>query len=143
MRNDCLEVGCEMGSLLAGACLQMKDWDHEDEPASAALKVEAVLLLIAWLLIASFLIATLVGPTKVAAHPGGLAADGCHNDRKNGGRHCHRGASAGTLKVPSRDGKAYYPNCAAARAAGVTPIYRGQPGYGTHLDRDGDGKACE
>ena len=24
------------------------------------------------------------------AHGGGLAADGCHNDRKNGGRHCHR-----------------------------------------------------
>ena len=23
------------------------------------------------------------------AHGGGLAADGCHNDRKNGGRHCH------------------------------------------------------
>ena len=22
-------------------------------------------------------------------HGGGLAADGCHNDRKNGGRHCH------------------------------------------------------
>ena len=24
-------------------------------------------------------------------HGGGLAADGCHNDRKNGGRHCHTG----------------------------------------------------
>lgn len=38
---------------------------------------------------------------------------------------------------------AYYPNCSAARAAGVTPIYRGQPGYGSHLDRDNDGIACE
>ena len=37
----------------------------------------------------------------------------------------------------------YYPNCTAARAAGVTPIYQGEPGYGTHLDRDGDGIACE
>jgi len=37
----------------------------------------------------------------------------------------------------------YYPNCAAARAAGVAPIYEGQPGYGTHLDRDRDGIACE
>lgn len=38
---------------------------------------------------------------------------------------------------------AYYKNCTAARAAGVTPLYRGQPGYGKHLDRDGDGVACE
>jgi micrococcal nuclease len=38
---------------------------------------------------------------------------------------------------------AYYANCAAARAAGVAPIYRGQPGYRAALDRDGDGIACE
>lgn len=37
----------------------------------------------------------------------------------------------------------YYKNCSAARAAGAAPIYRGQPGYGAHLDRDGDGVACE
>ena len=34
-------------------------------------------------------------------------------------------------------------NCAAARAAGAAPLYRGQPGYGTHMDGDGDGIACE
>ena len=27
------------------------------------------------------------------AHGGGLAADGCHNDIKNGGKHCHRNPS--------------------------------------------------
>lgn len=37
----------------------------------------------------------------------------------------------------------YYPNCAAARAAGAAPLYRGQPGYRPQLDRDGDGIACE
>lgn len=37
----------------------------------------------------------------------------------------------------------YYRNCREARAAGVTPIYRGQPGYGAHMDGDGDGIACE
>lgn len=37
----------------------------------------------------------------------------------------------------------YYPNCDAVRAAGKAPLYRGQPGYGSHLDRDGDGVACE
>lgn len=38
---------------------------------------------------------------------------------------------------------ASYKNCAAARAAGVTPLHRGEPGYAAHLDRDGDGVACE
>lgn len=40
-------------------------------------------------------------------------------------------------------GSAYYRNCAAARAAGAAPIYRGEPGYRPPLDRDGDGVACE
>lgn len=38
---------------------------------------------------------------------------------------------------------ASYPNCAAARAAGVAPLHRGEPGYSPKLDRDGDGIACE
>ncbi|MHC9547524.1 excalibur calcium-binding domain-containing protein [Corynebacterium diphtheriae] len=37
----------------------------------------------------------------------------------------------------------YYKNCAAVRAAGAAPIYAGQPGYRSKLDRDGDGIACE
>ena len=38
-----------------------------------------------------------------------------------------------------------YANCAAARAAGVTPILRGTPDYtaNPNLDRDHDGVACE
>lgn len=40
-------------------------------------------------------------------------------------------------------GSAYYKNCTEARKAGVTPIYRGQPGYRPALDRDNDGIACE
>ncbi|WP_411375700.1 DUF1524 domain-containing protein [Arthrobacter sp. MPF02] len=38
---------------------------------------------------------------------------------------------------------AYYPNCSAARAAGVAPLLAGQPGYRAGLDRDSDGVACE
>ena len=38
---------------------------------------------------------------------------------------------------------AAFPNCDAARAAGVTPIFRGHPRWGDHLDADGDGRACE
>lgn len=43
----------------------------------------------------------------------------------------------------SSNGWAYYKNCSAARAAGAAPLYRGQPGYRSSLDRDGDGIACE
>ncbi|WP_442802293.1 MULTISPECIES: excalibur calcium-binding domain-containing protein [unclassified Rhodococcus (in: high G+C Gram-positive bacteria)] len=37
----------------------------------------------------------------------------------------------------------YYKNCSAARAAGAAPVYIGEPGYGSHLDRDNDGIGCE
>ncbi|TDK26594.1 DUF1524 domain-containing protein [Arthrobacter crusticola] len=37
----------------------------------------------------------------------------------------------------------YYPNCAAVRAAGMAPINISTPGYGPHLDRDGDGWGCD
>lgn len=44
-----------------------------------------------------------------------------------------------TVQAPSVS----YANCAAVRAAGAAPIYAGQPGYSSKLDRDGDGVACE
>lgn len=44
---------------------------------------------------------------------------------------------------PQPSSSVYYKNCTAVRAAGAAPIYAGQPGYGTHLDRDRDGIACE
>ncbi|MFA9432393.1 thermonuclease family protein [Egicoccus sp. AB-alg2] len=34
-------------------------------------------------------------------------------------------------------------NCTEARAAGAAPVHRGDPGYGSHLDRDNDGIGCE
>ena len=40
-------------------------------------------------------------------------------------------------------GSVFFENCDAARAAGAAPVRRGDPGYGPHLDRDGDGSACE
>lgn len=36
-----------------------------------------------------------------------------------------------------------FKNCTAAREAGAAPVYAGDPGYGKHLDRDGDGVGCE
>ena len=41
------------------------------------------------------------------------------------------------------DGSVHFESCDAARAAGAAPVRRGDPGYGDHLDGDGDGTACE
>ncbi|GAA2474581.1 hypothetical protein GCM10010406_08310 [Streptomyces thermolineatus] len=43
----------------------------------------------------------------------------------------------------SGGGSVYYRNCSEARAAGAAPVRRGAPGYGSHLDRDGDGVGCD
>lgn len=48
-----------------------------------------------------------------------------------------------TPAPPGPTGDVSYPNCAAVRAAGMSPLLRGQPGYRVGLDRDGDGRACE
>lgn len=34
-------------------------------------------------------------------------------------------------------------NCTEARDHGAAPVHRGDPGYGSHLDRDNDGVGCE
>jgi chromosome segregation ATPase len=44
---------------------------------------------------------------------------------------------------PAVESNVYYKNCSEARAAGAAPVRLGQPGYGSHLDRDGDGVGCE
>ena len=47
-----------------------------------------------------------------------------------------------TNGTPAAD-QTLYRNCDAVRAAGAAAIRRGEPGYGPHLDRDGDGVGCE
>ncbi|WP_443062645.1 excalibur calcium-binding domain-containing protein [Streptomyces sp. NBC_00390] len=67
---------------------------------------------------------------------------------------CRRGCAersdeelSGRARVGPRDHEAVRieggANCTAVRAAGAAPIRTGDPGYGRHLDRDGDGVACE
>lgn len=46
-------------------------------------------------------------------------------------------------RVVSSAGTWSYRGCNEARAAGAAPLYRGQPGYGAHMDGDNDGIACE
>jgi hypothetical protein len=92
-----------------------------------------------------------LNPVPGFATSGGLDANSCHTDRKGGtGYHCHRAAAS---KAPSRAraplaqaaplASTAFRSCAAARAAGAAPLRAGSPGYGRHLDRDGDGVACE
>lgn len=91
-----------------------------------------------------FTVSIAAASSPTAAHSGGLNAAGCHNDRKNGGYHCHRALVREILPFrQSSTDSAYYPNCAAARAAGAAPIRVGEPGYRAGLDRDRDGIACE
>lgn len=46
-------------------------------------------------------------------------------------------------QAPAPAAGTYYKNCSEAKAQGAAPLYAGQDGYGKHLDRDGDGIACE
>lgn len=96
--------------------------------------------------------AALAMPVAVAAHPGGLNSEGCHNNRKTGDYHCHGGGGRSSAPArpqglmggpPAKRSSGAFANCAAARAAGAAPVRRGDPGYGPHLDRDGDGVGCE
>lgn len=122
----------------------MKEWpDPDNAEPEWKVRAEFAFLIALSVFVALLALWSFLSPSSASAHPGGLAADGCHNDRKNGGRHCHRGPKAGETTKPRRDGTVYYPNCAAARAAGAAPVRRGQPGYGRHLDRDNDGIGCE
>jgi hypothetical protein len=51
--------------------------------------------------------------------------------------------ASGLLVVTPAGAEPYYASCAEARAAGAAPLFRGQPGYRSGLDRDNDGVACE
>ena len=91
-----------------------------------------------------------LGMPEARAHPGGLNAEGCHNDRKKGEYHCHRGSSTPQRSPQTQKAQAFvgsgsraFANCSEARAAGAAPVRRGDPGYGSHLDRDNDGIGCE
>lgn len=124
--------------------------------ADAEVALERSLDSVLWM--TSFVVIALCIATNASAHGGGLNAEGCHNDRKRGGYHCHRGGGSPARgnAAPSNDyaplriaparashGSGAYANCTEVRAAGAAPVRRGEPGYGPHLDRDGDGIGCE
>jgi hypothetical protein len=56
-------------------------------------------------------------------------------------------ADYGVAQAPPGDaaleGSLYFSGCNQVRAAGLAPLYRGQPGYRAGMDGDNDGIACE
>ena len=48
-----------------------------------------------------------------------------------------------TAELAAIESSVYYAGCNEVRAQGKAPLYRGDPGYGAHMDGDGDGIACE
>jgi len=47
-----------------------------------------------------------------------------------------------TITTTPKPAAVYYENCGVALAEGAAPIQKGEPGYRTGLDPDGDGVAC-
>lgn len=96
------------------------------------------------------LAASLVLAAPAHPHPGGLDAEGCHNNRKTGDYHCHRKvtprAEAPEKRVlPKSRARA---ECGAKRRCGEMDScaearhYLNECGIG-RLDGDGDGIPCE
>lgn len=71
------------------------------------------------------------------------AADKAAADQAAAAQQAAQAPAPAPVAVPAAPAAAYYANCTAAKAAGAAPLYRGQPGYRSALDRDGDGVACE
>ena len=83
--------------------------------------------------------------TATVTAPVQYAGAGSGTDQGAGGGTADTGTGGGGTGGGSDadGGYAYYKNCSAARAAGAAPLYRGEPGYRSELDRDNDGVACE
>ena len=97
----------------------------------------------AQLFVAAF--ATIIAlPMPVLAHSGGTDSSGCHTNRKTGDYHCHGGGTQRAPTPPHFSGVGKEPTKLHRRSRSwSSPVYRGDPGYGPHLDRDNDGIGCE
>lgn len=78
------------------------------------------------LVAASAILVAIVSGNPVQAHGGGLNAEGCHNNRKTGDYHCHRGAPAkrpAPIKKPAARPKPVV-NYPAPRVAVPVPLIK-------------------
>ena len=51
----------------------------------------------------AFLVICMMTSVFLMSHSGGLNKDGCHNDRKNGGYHCHRSPAPNIQSIPQQN----------------------------------------
>ncbi len=85
----------------------------------------------------------LVPSAASASAPPAVAIAGPHEDHPI--TH-NRSGPKGESQRPEESGERsqkIYTDCDQVRADGAGPLYRGQPGFNAHLDRDGDGIACD
>lgn len=83
-------------------------------------------------------------PAPAEAAREAAAAGKRPSDRRRASR--RRRAAAPALRPVAAVRQApyvYYSGCNEVRAAGLAPLYRGQPGYRPEMDGDDDGIACE
>ena len=78
----------------------------------------------------------------------GSGSFGNSSDSRGSGRASSGGWGSGSSESggpsgSSGPGSVSFENCTAAREAGAAPVHVGDPGYASHLDRDGDGVGCE
>ncbi|GAA5071699.1 MULTISPECIES: excalibur calcium-binding domain-containing protein [Nocardia] len=78
----------------------------------------------------------LAAPTALAQPPSGSSGTG--SSAVDTGSAAT--GSAGLSQTGSAGGA--FANCEEAKRANRAPLFRGEPGYGPHLDPDGDGFAC-
>lgn len=72
----------------------------------------------------------------------GSGSGGSESGRSGAGQ-SGAGSDSGSSSGPGTGAGGAFKNCTQARDLGGAPVYEGQPGYGPHLDRDGDGVGCE
>lgn len=88
--------------------------------------------------------ASVAGLTTFAAQTGVALADVPTGSSGTGSSTIDTGSGATGSANLAQTGSAggAYKNCDDVRNAGRAPLFRGEPGYGPHLDPDGDGFAC-
>lgn len=80
--------------------------------------------------------------TKEETRPAGQKSSSSSSSGSTGSGSSSSGTTSGSSSSSSGS-STFFENCTAAREAGAAPVRSGDPGYGSHLDRDGDGIACE
>jgi hypothetical protein len=92
-------------------------------------------------------VATAAAAPVESVRPGAVAAvrrpDRSRASRRRRAADPVRRPVAAATRAARRPAIVYYSGCNEVRAAGLAPLYRGQPGYRAGMDGDDDGIACE